>query len=202
MSDSHTMPPPMGSKSTNKVSGVVKFYSVQKCYGFIKRDDTNEFVFVHSKSITGKNQRRVTRSLAKGEYVEFDVMMSDRSPEAINVTGINGGPVVGSEYGLISMQWHQYNAYKSELLRNGEHGMRDQSPRARRFFHRRRNITNHSGNRGRNQQQHHNQKAVSILFFIQKRYKKKPEKVENSKPTGRWIEFDDFIFSLAHQLMC
>lgn len=168
MSDSHTMPSPMGSKSTNKVSGVVKFYSVQKCYGFIKRDDTNEFVFVHSKSITGKNQRRVTRSLAKGEHVEFDVMMSDRSPEAINVTGINGGPVVGSEYGLISMQWHQYNAYKGELLRNGEHGMRDQSPRTRRFFHRRRNnATNHqSGNRERNQHQHHNQKAVSILLFI------------------------------------
>lgn len=166
MSDSHMMPPPMGSKYTNKVSGVVKFYSVQKCYGFIKRNDNNEFVFVHSKSITGKNQRRVTRSLAKGEHVEFDVMMSDRSPEAINVTGMNGGPVVGSEYGLISMQWHQYNAYKDELLRNGEHSLRDQSPRARRFFNRRRNGKNHSGDRERNQHQHHNQKTVSILFFI------------------------------------
>lgn len=173
----------MGSKSTNKVSGVVKFYSVQKCYGFIKRDDTNEFVFVHSKSITGKNLRRVTRSLAKGEHVEFDVMMSDRSPEAINVTGINGGPVVGSEYGLISMQWHQYNAYKGELLRNGEDGLRDQSPRARRFFHRRRNATtNHSDNRGRNQHQHHNQRAVSnsLLLFIR-----------NLKPEVHWV--DDFM---------
>lgn len=90
---------------SNRVSGVVKFYSVQKCYGFIKRDDTKEYVFVHSKSVTGKNERRVTRSLAKGEKVEFDVVMSDRSPEAVQVTGLNDGPVLGSEYALISMQW-------------------------------------------------------------------------------------------------
>lgn len=90
---------------SSRVSGVVKFYSVQKCYGFIKRNDTKEYVFVHSKSVTGKNERRVTRSLAKGEHVEFDVVMSDRSPEAINVTGLNDGPVVGSEYALITMQW-------------------------------------------------------------------------------------------------
>lgn len=94
-----------GRGSNGKVTGVVKFYSVQKCYGFIKRDDTKEYVFVHSKSVTGKNQRRVTRSLAKGEHVEFDVVMSDRSPEAINVTGLNDGPVLGSEYALITMQW-------------------------------------------------------------------------------------------------
>lgn len=93
------------STKSNRVSGVVKFYSVQKCYGFIKRDDTKEYVFVHSKSVTGKNERRVTRSLAKGERVEFEVMMSDRSPEAINVTGLNDGPVLGSEYALITMQW-------------------------------------------------------------------------------------------------
>lgn len=94
-----------GRGSSGKVTGVVKFYSVQKCYGFIKRDDTKEYVFVHSKSVTGKNQRRVTRSLAKGEQVEFDVVMSDRSPEAINVTGLHDGPVLGSEYALITMQW-------------------------------------------------------------------------------------------------
>lgn len=93
------------NNNSSRISGVVKFYSVQKCYGFIKRDDTKEYVFVHSKSVTGKNQRRVTRSLAKGERVEFDVVMSDRSPEAINVTGINDGPVLGSEYALITMQW-------------------------------------------------------------------------------------------------
>lgn len=97
--------PSTTTSKSNRVSGVVKFYSVQKCYGFIKRDDTKEYVFVHSKSITGKNERRVTRSLAKGEHVEFDVVMSDRSPEAINVTGPVLGPVIGSEYALITMQW-------------------------------------------------------------------------------------------------
>lgn len=132
MSDS----PLIVSSTNNKASGVVKFYSVQKCYGFIKRDDTKEYVFVHSKSITGKNQRRVTRSLAKGEHVEFDVIMSDRSPEAINVTGLNNAPVIGSEYALITMQWHQYNDYKQELIRYGEQGPRELSPRARRYFHR------------------------------------------------------------------
>lgn len=130
MSDS----PQVGS--SGRQSGVVKFYSVQKCYGFIKRDDTKEYVFVHSKSITGKNQRRVTRSLAKGEHVEFDVIRSDRSDEAINVTGRQGAPVIGSEYALITMQWHQYNDYKQELIRYGEQVPRDSSPRARRYFHR------------------------------------------------------------------
>ncbi|XP_031619920.1 Y-box-binding protein 1-like [Contarinia nasturtii] len=134
---------------SNRVSGVVKFYSVQKCYGFIKRDDTKEYVFVHSKSITGKNERRVTRSLAKGEHVEFDVVMSDRSPEAINVTGLKHGPVLGSEYALITMQWHQYDAYKQQLLRIDGISSREKSPRARRFFHRRQpRDMDHSGRNG------------------------------------------------------
>lgn len=123
-------------QNQHRITGVVKFYSVQKCYGFIKRDDTKEFVFVHSKSVSGKNERRVTRSLAKGEHVEFDVVLSDRSPEAINVSGLNNAPVLGSEYALISMQWHQYNDYKRDLIRNGEYAAREPSPRARRFYHR------------------------------------------------------------------
>lgn len=105
MSDLIDRPNGQSTAKSNRVSGVVKFYSVQKCYGFIKRDDTKDYVFVHSKSVTGKNERRVTRSLAKGEHVEFDVVMSDRSPEAINVTGLSDGPVLGSEYALITMQW-------------------------------------------------------------------------------------------------
>lgn len=105
MSDLYDRTNGQSTAKSNRVSGVVKFYSVQKCYGFIKRDDTKEYVFVHSKSVTGKNERRVTRSLAKGERVEFEVVMSDRSPEAINVTGLNDGPVLGSEYALITMQW-------------------------------------------------------------------------------------------------
>lgn len=118
------------------ITGVVKFYSVQKCYGFIKRDDTNDYVFVHSTSITGKNLRRVTRSVDKGEQVQFDVVMSERSPEAINVTGPNGGPVLGSEYGLVTMQWHQYESLKKQLKDevSQENDLeRELSPRARRF---------------------------------------------------------------------
>lgn len=150
MSDLNDLHGNVSTTKSNRVTGVVKFYSVQKCYGFIKRDDTKEYVFVHSKSVTGKNQRRVTRSLAKGEHVEFDVVVSDRSPEAIAVTGLNNSPVLGSEYALISMQWHQYNDYKRELLQHGEHAARDSSPRARRFFHRR--TPRSYGNYNRNQQ--------------------------------------------------
>lgn len=134
------------SQKGQRITGIVKFYSVQKCYGFIKRDDTKEYVFVHSKSVSGRNQRRVTRSLAKGEHVEFDVVLSDRSPEALNVTGPNLGPVLGSEYALISMQWHQYDDYKRELLQNG--ASREQSPRARRFYHRRQPRAHVQPNRG------------------------------------------------------
>lgn len=127
-----TESPPMSSE---RFTGVVKFYSVQKSYGFIRRDDNKEYVFVHNKSINSKNIRRVSRSLDKGEHVEFNIVLGERTPEAVNVTGIDLAPVIGSQYAYISMQWRKYEKYKRILL--GE--IKDvpcpeHSPRGRRYI--------------------------------------------------------------------
>lgn len=59
--------------------GTVKWFSTQKGYGFIARDNDAD-VFVH---ITGLAPG--TGSLAEGQAVEFDVEQGRKGPQAVNV---------------------------------------------------------------------------------------------------------------------
>jgi len=77
-----------------KVAGTVKWFNCQKGYGFITRGDTNDDVFVHSRSIRGGD----SGSLDEGETVEFDVVQGQKGFEASNVTGPNGAAVKGSKF--------------------------------------------------------------------------------------------------------
>ena len=63
------------------MKGKVKWFSDQKGYGFIAKDDGSGDVFVHFSSIQGEGYK----SLAEGESVEFDVVDSDKGPKAANV---------------------------------------------------------------------------------------------------------------------
>lgn len=66
--------------------GRVKWFDAKKGYGFIERPG-EEDVFVHYSSIRQKG----FKNLDDGEEVEFDIVMGDRGPQAINVSRIGGG---------------------------------------------------------------------------------------------------------------
>lgn len=68
--------------STNKgrFSGTVKWFSDQKGYGFIIRDESAD-VFVHHSVILMDG----FRTLKEGEQVQYDLMESDKGLQAANV---------------------------------------------------------------------------------------------------------------------
>lgn len=66
------------------MKGKVKWFSDQKGYGFISKDDGSGDVFVHFSSIGGEGYK----SLAEGDAVEFEITDSDKGPKAANVVKI------------------------------------------------------------------------------------------------------------------
>lgn len=62
------------------MKGTVKWFNADKGYGFITCEDGKE-VFVHFSSI----QVEGYKSLDNGQAVEFDLVDSERGPQAANV---------------------------------------------------------------------------------------------------------------------
>jgi cold shock protein len=60
--------------------GTVKWFSNEKGYGFIEREE-GEDVFVHHSAI----QMDGYRSLTEGQRVEFEVVQGDKGLQAANV---------------------------------------------------------------------------------------------------------------------
>lgn len=60
--------------------GKVKWFSKQKGYGFIERENGQD-VFVHYASVVGEG----FRTLEEGQTVEFDVIEGPRGEQAANV---------------------------------------------------------------------------------------------------------------------
>ena len=62
-------------------NGVVKWFNVEKGFGFISADDGQE-IFVHFSNI---KEHGHSKDLHEGEEVSFDIVQADRGPSAINV---------------------------------------------------------------------------------------------------------------------
>jgi len=65
--------------SENTMYGKVKWFNVQKAYGFIAPDDGSKDVFVHVNALVGMSE------LTEGQNVEFEVTEGQKGPQASNV---------------------------------------------------------------------------------------------------------------------
>ena len=70
--------------SMGREKGVVKWFSTDKGYGFIRREGGDE-IFVHHTDIDVEGYA----ALKNGETVEFDVFESDRGPKARNLVPLD-----------------------------------------------------------------------------------------------------------------
>ncbi len=68
-------------------TGKVKWFSPEKGYGFITREDGPD-VFVHFSAIEGAGYR----NLEEGQEVEFDVARGAKGDQAANVRIVGAGP--------------------------------------------------------------------------------------------------------------
>lgn len=62
------------------MQGKVKWFSAEKGYGFIEREDGSD-VFVHFSAI----QEDGFKNLSEGQEVEFEIVDGPRGPQAANV---------------------------------------------------------------------------------------------------------------------
>lgn len=65
----------------SKLTGVVKWFSRLKGYGFINPDDGTQEVFVHYSAIDGEGYR----NLYEGDRVEYELIDRGRGPQAQKV---------------------------------------------------------------------------------------------------------------------
>lgn len=63
--------------------GTVKWFSPEKGYGFIERDEGGD-VFVHYSAIASEG----FRTLNQGDRVEFEIVDGAKGPQAANVSRI------------------------------------------------------------------------------------------------------------------
>lgn len=73
-----------------KSTGTVKWFSQEKGFGFITREDGSD-VFVHHSAIQGTG----FKTLHDGDQVEFEVVEEARGPKAANVVRTGEGGAEG-----------------------------------------------------------------------------------------------------------
>jgi len=69
-----------------RMQGRIKWFDPRKGYGFIERDEAED-VFVHYSAINMEG----FKTIEDGELVEFEVVETDRGPQAEKVTRVEMG---------------------------------------------------------------------------------------------------------------
>ena len=72
---------PENRRETIVPTGTVKFFNVDRGFGFIAREGGGDDIFVHFSSIAGEGHR----SLNEGDRVEFETVPGRKGEEAQNV---------------------------------------------------------------------------------------------------------------------
>ena len=85
------------TSTTERRVGQVKWFNNKAGYGFITitENDVPKDIFTHYSTIQVKNSQY--KYLIQGEYVEFDLVDSTNGSheiQAVNITGINNGPLM------------------------------------------------------------------------------------------------------------
>jgi CspA family cold shock protein len=63
-------------------TGTVKFFNMDKGFGFIRPDDGTKDVFVHISAV----ERSGLRGLQEGQKVNFELQPDKKGPKAVNLT--------------------------------------------------------------------------------------------------------------------
>ena len=82
-------------RTVGQYLGQVKWFNNRRGYGFLKivsGDRTDEDIFVHQSNIQPANSEY--RSLTKGEYVSLNISDNSDKLQALDVMGIQGGPLM------------------------------------------------------------------------------------------------------------
>ncbi len=72
------------------MNGKVKWFSIDRGYGFIEPTDGSKDVYVHWDAIPGLAE---DEGLRDGEEVEFEVQTTPKGLSALNVTRVANGPL-------------------------------------------------------------------------------------------------------------
>ena len=89
---------PRSIGGTKYVTGQVNYYDRRRGFGFISHSifdaaEKREDLFVHATNLS-PYYRDGQKYLCQGEYVEFRIEDGKRGPQAVDVTGINGGKLM------------------------------------------------------------------------------------------------------------